>query len=307
METKIEVAVLVRDIEEKLKTIYQNETLREQYAWWIVEAISHKTRAALIAHTTVSFTPQQHEQLATWLNKIINEHMPLQYLIGSVPFYTVEILVEPPVLIPRPETEEWTCALIEQLLNNHGTHLTILDLCCGSGCIALALANALKGSTVYASDLADHALALTKKNCIHNSIHNVITLHSNLFDAIPDDLRFDLIVSNPPYIARDVWQTLDTSVTTWEDPHALIAEEEGLAIIKKIIAEAPRFIKHNETLKAHRLPNLMLEIGYDQGGAVAHLFEEAGYSNIVVHKDLEGKDRVVSGRIEHVAATKNRQ
>lgn len=306
MDTKkVAVSALVRDIEEKLNTVYQSPTLRTQYAWWILEAILKTTQAELIINPAIIFAPAHQEQLALWLNKMIHEHMPIQYLIGTVPFGDVEILVEPPVLIPRPETEEWTMAIIEQLTKNHCTSLAILDLCCGSGCIALALGKTLPGSTIYAVDNAEHALALTKKNSVHNEISHVVTMHSDLFTAIPDDMRFDIIVSNPPYIARDVWNQLDTSVTTWEDPHALIAENEGLAIIEKIIKGAPRFIKQNEQLEKNKIPNLMIEIGYDQGNAVATLFTSAGYTDVTIHKDLEGKDRVVSGRINNVAAAKN--
>lgn len=303
MDTKITVFALARDIEQQLFAVYADPMLSEQYAWWMLETILRKTPAQLIADQTIALTEEQRNTIQHWLDQMINEHMPIQYLIGSVPFHDVEILVEPPVLIPRPETEEWTINLINQLTQLHPAHFTIADLCAGSGCIAIALGRSLKGSTIYAIDNAPHAIALTKKNSIHNQLQNVIVMSSDLFEAIPDDVRFDLIVSNPPYIARDAWQNLDLSVTTWEDPHALIAEDHGLALIKKIIHEAPRFLKRNAPLAEKKLPNLMLEIGFDQGEAVAQLFAQAGYSNIRIHKDLEGKDRVVSGRIEDVAIT----
>jgi len=298
-----DVIAATRQISKQLQTIYADPILCQQYAWWILEAITKKNKAELIAQKTIMLSPAQQKTINQWLDKLINEKMPIQYLIGFVPFNGVTILVEPPVLIPRPETEEWCLNLIKQLNLLENKQLTILDLCAGSGCIALALAKALPQATIYAGDLSQEAIDLIKRNIIHNKVSNITELHSDLFAAIPLGMSFDLIVSNPPYVSKDEWKELDPSVTIWEDPSALIANNDGLTVIKKIIKQAPSFIKSNSEMKQKNIPQLILEIGHQQGQAVIQLMKQMGYNNILVSKDLEQKDRTVSGRVDNVAHT----
>lgn len=294
------IATVITDIQESLLTVYDDPTLCRQYAWWTLETITDTNKAALIAHNTINLTPAQQQTLEAWLTKMITEKMPIQYLIGSVPFNDLDILVEPPTLIPRPETEEWCLTLIEQLLPLANTKLSILDLCCGSGCIALALAKALPASCVHASDIADTALALSKKNAVHNNIINVTFIKSDLFDALPHPSTYDLIVSNPPYITPQEWQELDESVAKWEDKNALVAQHNGLELLKKIIEQAPAYIQKNDAMQQKHIPQLVVEIGYLQGQAVADLMHAAGYNNVTIHTDLEGKDRVVTARMDNI-------
>jgi len=179
--------------------------------------------------------------------------------------------------------------------------ISILDLATGSGCIALALAYHLPLATIVATDSADTALTLTKKNSEHNKLQNVICIKSDLFMSIPIDVRFDLIVSNPPYIALSEISDLDVSVTQWEDHKALFADDDGLAIIKQIIAQAPCFIKKNNEMQNKNIPQVVIEIGCTQGALVKDLMSSACYNDVLVHKDLEGKDRFVTGRVDYVA------
>lgn len=294
------ITSLIADIAHKLHQIYKDPVLCEQYAWWILEAITCKKQAQLIA-ASVELTAAQHEQVQVWLNRIINDQMPIQYLIGTVPFNNVEILVEPPILIPRPETEEWCFNLIEQLKKVAHKNVTILDLCSGTGCIALALGKALPQAQIYATDINPQAVTLGIKNAYHNKIANVAFLESDLFDALPRELRFDLIVSNPPYIKPSAWNTLDASVTKWEDKRALIAEHNGLAIIERIISQTPHYIRTNADLQQHEIPQLILEIDYDQGARVATLMKAAHFNQVQIVKDLEGNDRIAQGRVDNVA------
>ncbi len=307
MKENTSIISLIHEIEQQLQQVYDELTLCRQYAWWMLEAITQKDKATLIAQQTISLSPQEQVTLDHWIGKQIDEHMPLQYLLGTVPFNGVEILVEPPVLIPRPETEEWTIKLIQQLKQLTNTKLTILDLCAGTGCIALAIAKAFPNATVYASDISDEALALAQKNAQHNNINNVTCIKSDLFASMPHNNQFDLIVSNPPYVAPEEWKNLDTSVTTWEDSQALIAQDEGLSIIKQIIQQAPHFIKANDQMQQRTIPQLVIEIGYKQGPKVVQLMKEAGFTNIQLHKDLERKDRVISGRVKNVAPGSNKK
>lgn len=283
---------------------FSDITLCQQYAWWTIEAITKQDQAHLIASQKITLTPEQEALLADWCHKIIDQHMPIAYLLGMVPFNDIEILVQPPTLIPRPETEEWTTQLLSDLKKIHQKDITIIEPCTGTGCIALALAHGLPNASVWATDIALSAIALAYKNAQHNNVHNVTFLHGDLFDVIPTHVRADIIVVNPPYISEQEWQTLDQSVTTWEDKHALVAPHDGLAIIQKIIAQAPRWLQENQELSHRTIPQVMIEIGYNQADAVVALMQDAQYNAIHVHKDLEGKNRVVSGRIDYVGITK---
>ncbi len=294
---------LVIEIEHSLYATYNDPLVCNQYAWWIIERITHKDKSMLLAQETIFLTDEQKDTLTMWLEKLNKENMPIAYLFGNVPFNDVDILVEPPTLIPRPETEEWCVALINRLEPFKNNQLTLLDLCCGSGCIAIALAKALPHATVYAVDKAPTALELTKKNSLHNKVTNVIPLSSDLFNDLDPDIRFDIIVSNPPYIPSQEWHSLDTTVTAWEDRDALIADDNGLAIIKKIIKDAPRFIKNNNDLEKRAVAQIIIEIDHTQGHLVQQLMQAAHYNNSSVHKDLEGKDRTVSARVDHVATS----
>jgi release factor glutamine methyltransferase len=303
MSQKVSVAQLTNYMAHQLEKRYADPVLCDQYTWWTLETITKQDEAHLIAQENIMLTPEQQKKIDHWLDQMINHNMPIQYLIGSVPFDGVDILVKSPVLIPRPETEEWTMHLIEQLKKLDNKKLSIIELCTGSGCIAVALAHALPQATIYATDIFSDAIALTKKNASHNEVTNIHTIESDLFDMIPKTTKVDLIAVNPPYIALEDWQKLDLSVTQWEDKKALVAPHHGLAIIERIIFQAPTFLKQNDEMAQKKIPQLVIEIDYTQAAGVRTLAEQAGFHQIQVWKDLEGKDRVVTGSISHVATT----
>jgi release factor glutamine methyltransferase len=182
--------------------------------------------------------------------------------------------------------------LIETLTQSLNSSLTILDLATGSGCIAIALAQAFPESRIYATDIAGYALELAEKNATYNKVSTIEFKKSDVYANIPPDLLFDLIVSNPPYIAPEEWESLDSSVSKWEDPKALAAPDHGLAIIKKIIKEGPIWLKKD---RPQNIPSLVIEIGYLQGPAVKELMEQAGFKKVEIKKDLAGKDRTIWG------------
>lgn len=295
------VAHLQHDIKKKLEKKFDDETLCDQYAWWLIEAVAHRAKEQLILEQRLVLNDDQLAQLTDWLNKIINKSMPIQYAIGFVPFLSVELFVEPPTLIPRPETEEICANLINQLIKLNNKKITILDIGTGSGCIALSLAKELPYATVYATDIADKALDLAARNAKHNELKNVIFLHSNVFTNVPVNIFFDLIISNPPYISEKEWEELDDSVAQWEDRNALVSQNDGLALIERIVKQTPNFLQKNKEMEQHNIPQLILEIGYKQADAVSRLLENAGFDAITIQKDLEGKDRSVTGRVKNVA------
>lgn len=297
MKKQTKLITLLRETTIALTKCYDDSTLRKQYAWWMIEAITGKSQASLLTSDFIDWSDAQQKKLESWIERQVSNHEPLQYILGSVPFSAVNILVKPPILIPRPETEEWTSVLINHLKKLKNQKLVILDLCCGSGCIAIALAKALPKAQVYGADINNQAIALSQTNGRHNQCNNVTFLRSDLFKDISPTFKFDMIVSNPPYIPAKQWQSLDDSVKNWEDKNALIAAEDGLAIIKKIIDDAPDYLQENKELRDTNIPQLIIEIDYNQGKAVADYMKEKRYLQIKIHEDLEGKERVVTGRI----------
>lgn len=296
------VNTIISLIKNKLAAKFDDPILCHQYAWWLLQAITQQSELELITTQEIEWTNTQQAQLDDALDKIINQNMPLAYLLGSMPFAGLDILVQPPVLIPRAETEEWVCDLLDQMQNLRNGKLTILDLCTGSGCIALAFADAFPKAHVLATDISEEALKLARQNAKHNQISNVTFLHSNLFDAIAETNKFDLILANPPYIPESQWSTLEPSVKNWEDKNALIASDAGMALIKKIIDQAPKYLKDNELLEKNNIPQLAIEIDATQGTTLSTYLKNRGYTHISIIKDLEGKDRLACGRIVDVAS-----
>jgi len=300
MEQSQNITHIIKNIEQALLVRYNDQYLCQQYAWWMLQAITKKTHTQLLAHQTVQLTAQQKAQLYDWIDRLVIDHKPLAYILGKTPFSNLEILIEPPILIPRPETEEWVIAFIEQLQKKISEQtITILDLCSGSGCIGLAFAKAFPRARIYAVDISPIAIELGKKNASHNGVTNITFIQSDLFTAIPEGLKFDIIVSNPPYIAQSEYEQLDPAVSKWEDKNALVAPDNGLELIEKIIIQAQHYIKSSTTT----IQQLGIEIGYQQGPQVFQFMKSHGYTNVQVNKDLQGNDRFVTGRINRVAQT----
>jgi release factor glutamine methyltransferase len=290
---KKNVNVLLHQITEKIAFLYDDRTLAVQNAWDLLEKLTNTSEENLIIAREISLSIKQEETLRDWLDKLTNQHMPLQYILGSVPFLDVTIFVEPPILIPRPETEEWCEKLIETIKKTKLKKLSILDVCTGSGCIALALAKALPESFIVATDIHEKALALAKKNKLANNLANVDIIYADIFTGIPKNTTFDIIVGNPPYIAPEEWNSLQPEVKDWEDKQALVAADHGLALLSTIIAQAPKFLNASSLM-----PALWLEIGYQQGPTVKAIMQKAGFNQVSIVKDWYGKDRVVTGYYE---------
>ena len=249
---------LIKKIEHQLEPCYADQILRHQSAWWMLEEITQKTKSELLAHDSVTLDDAQKEKLDDWIQQQVEKKIPLQYLIGWVPFGDLHIFVEPPVLIPRPETEEWTLRIADTLRKLKNKKINILDLCTGTGCIGLALAHALPQAQVVTTDLSPYALALAKKNAAHNNIKNITFIESDMFESIPTHNQFDLIVSNPPYISPKEYDQLDESVRAWEDPQALRAQDEGFALIRIIVEQSPAYLKENKELAQHGINQLFI-------------------------------------------------
>lgn len=208
-------------------------------------------------------------------------HVPLQHILGKAYFYGLEFYVSPSVLIPRPETE----LLVEQALKSLHAGMSVLDLCTGSGCIAITVSTQCPGIKTDASDVSSEALEVARKNA-DASKAPVNFIQSDLFEGITT--QYDMILSNPPYISQAEMQTLMPEVKD-HDPHlALYGGIDGLDFYKKITANAP----------AHLNPDgiLMMEIGAGQAYDVSTLLKENDFTDIQIIQDLNGLDRIVTGR-----------
>lgn len=205
---------------------------------------------------------------------------PLAYILEERWFMGLRFWVTPAVLIPRQDTELLAELAIERIRSRQLSE--VLDLCTGSGCLAICLAH-YTGAQVVASDISEEALAVAQKNArLHGA--NIRFVASDLFQKIPG--RFSLITANPPYIREDEYAGLMREVRDFEPDLALLAGKDGLDFYRRLAREAG----------AHLLPGgeLLLEIGCTQGQAVSSLLKEAGFSQIEVYPDLAGKERVVS-------------
>jgi release factor glutamine methyltransferase len=215
---------------------------------------------------------------------------PLQYVLGEWGFRHLTLAVDRRVLIPRPETE-----LVAELALAKaaavGPTRTVADLGTGSGAIGLSLAFELPrgGTTVWLTDVSEDALDVARANLagIGPAAANVRLAAGSWFDALPANVRFDVIVSNPPYVAVGA-PDLEESVGEWEPHGALFAGADGLDDIRVLVTGAPARLADGGWL--------VLEIGADQGGAVMTLLREHGYGDVEVQPDLAGRDRIALGR-----------
>ncbi|MCH9023214.1 MAG: peptide chain release factor N(5)-glutamine methyltransferase, partial [Planctomycetes bacterium] len=219
-------------------------------------------------------------------------HEPIAYLTQNAHFYSLQLHVTPDVLIPRPETELLVDQAIDFLrLETDLNHPRVLDLCTGTACIALAIAANSEETQLLATDKSPSALAVAQKNITTCDLTSRVTLlESDLFEALDPHLnQFDLIVSNPPYIATEEFDRLPPNVRNFEPPEALLAGADGLDAIRNILRDAHRFLKKNAPL--------MIEVAYNQADSVIALFKKSQYlDRIETIKDPLGHRRIVKAR-----------
>ena len=225
---------------------------------------------------------ENEEKYFSLIEKHIKEDVPLSHLVGFEYFYDRKFKVTKDVLSPRMETEELIYRVVEYVKSTKKNNLKILDLCTGSGIIAITLKKELSQFSidVVASDISEEAIKVAKENAhVHDA--TIKFIQSDIFDNIAD--KFDIIVSNPPYIDRKDEVTMQDNVLKY-DPHlALFAEEEGMYFYRKIIEQANDYLNENGVI--------FFEIGYDQKDKIIKLADLNGYS-AEVYKDINGRDRM---------------
>jgi release factor glutamine methyltransferase len=220
----------------------------------------------------------------TAINELVQQRItgqPVAYLVGYRDFWTLRLKVTPATLIPRPETE----LLVETALTlfSADEEINLIDLGTGTGAIALSIASERPGWHITATDASSDALAVAIENAETIQLHNVTLLQSHWFDDIADTATYDMIISNPPYVAEDAEHLRQRGVR-YEPQAALRAGSDGLNDIRIIIPASKKHLKKNGWL--------LLEHGFDQGETVLALFKQHGFRNIQQKKDLAGHTRI---------------
>ena len=252
----------------------------------LMQFILNKPRQYLLVYDNEPLTLRQEVDYFKAIKKMING-IPLQHITHMQEFMKMNFYVNEDVLIPRPDTE----VLVEEVIAiaNKINAKKILDLCTGSGAIAISLAKYIENSKITAVDISKKALSVAKLNAKNNEVENQITfVESDLFDKLNKE-KYDMIVSNPPYIKKKVIKTLDKEVQQ-EPKIALDGGYDGLDFYRKIIYQSYEYLK----FKGY----LCLEIGYDQKIDVIELIEnEEKYGDTYCKKDLYGNDSVIVTKI----------
>ena len=212
---------------------------------------------------------------------------PIPYILGVWEFFSIELKVRAPMLVPRPETEH----LVEVVIAEIGkAPVRVLELGVGTGCVSLAIAKGAPNATITGTDINPAAIVLTRENVALHGLDARVTLHEgDLFDALPDGTAaYHVICSNPPYIESGDWDELSPSIRNYEDVGALLSGPDGLGHIRRIVAEAPRWL----------LPGglLAFEIGMGQHVPVRTLLEQHGYTGVAMVNDLAGIPRIACGK-----------
>ena len=240
-------------------------------------------QAALLTHPERLLTPAEADQLESFLKRRLASE-PMQYITGSQEFFGLLFEVTPAVLIPRPETEHLVEAALEHIAPE--TNARIVDVGTGSGAIAVSLAHARPQSHLTAVDLSPASLEVARRNAQrHGVLDRVTFLQSNLLGAVPG-ADFDMVVSNPPYIAEG--EVLESQVSNYEPHPALYAGPTGLEVYERLIPEARKVLKPGGWL--------LLEIGFGQQPAVEALLR--GWRSVSVVHDLQGIPRVLQAQTQ---------
>lgn len=247
-------------------------------AWYLLEHVTGMNRATYFLKAEEEMPPAEQEAYERLLEKR-RERIPLQYITGSQEFMGYSFLVSPATLIPRQDTE----ILVEEV-SKTAEGKRILDLCTGTGCILLSLAKLCCLERAVGTDISPETIETAKKNAELLFVEAGFYC-GDLFLAVPEGERFDIIVSNPPYIPSAVIHTLMPEVREHEPMSALDGDADGLKFYREIVEHAKEYLtEHGQ---------IFFEIGCEQGAAVSALLEAQGFQNIRVIKDLAGLDRVV--------------
>lgn len=266
------------------EAILLEKGLDQNAAEILLETRMGLSRSELWMEMSRELEPNHEEQFQADFDRYLAGE-PVQYILKTAPFYGYDFLVTEDVLIPRPETEELV-ACAETFLKKHPV-MNVLDVCTGSGIIAIALKKAFPNITFTASDISGPALAVAKKNALLLNA-DVRFVETDLLETFKHNgERFDMIIANPPYISEAEKAAMSDYVLKNEPSLALFAENDGMAIYERFVDNLKYVLNTSFWVG--------VEIGYTQGERVKQLFEKSyPHSTILIHKDINSKDRYVT-------------
>lgn len=267
-------------LDEGCKYLKDNDIIEFKIdGWYLLSHILKIDRAQFLLDYDKEINETQYRKYKELIKKRAN-HVPLQYITGYTEFMGLKIKVNEHVLIPRQETE----ILVEEVMKISGNN-KILDLCTGSGCIITSLMKLANVSMGVGADISKEALVVARGNAKNNDVE-VTFIESDLFDKVTG--KFDIIVSNPPYIPKNDIKGLSPEVRDYEPYLALDGKEDGLYFYKRIIKDARKYLEPKGYL--------FFEIGYNQADDLMKMLKAEDIHEIQVIKDLAGHDRVIKAR-----------
>ena len=270
-----------------LEGLYPIEELKS-FFYLLAEKYLNLSRINIALQLNNELTHEEQSSFYKALDRLRN-HEPIQYILGETEFFGMLITVNKQVLIPRPETEELVSWIIEDVDKNEAT---ILDIGTGSGCIAISLAKKLNNAVVSAIDISTRAIEVAKKNTLINNVNIEFSRVDVLnFEADSDlqhkwESKFDIIVSNPPYVRMQEKKLMKLNVVNHEPDIALFVEDDDpLLFYRKISQLSKQYLRHNGTL--------YLEINEYLGLEMEKMLNKAGFKHVLLKKDMFGKNRMI--------------
>jgi release factor glutamine methyltransferase len=266
----------------------KNDEHPRRSAEWLLSSATGLSRVELYAYYDRPLSPEERARYRALVARRA-EGMPLQYATGEMPFRHLVVRVEPGVFIPRPETEVLVDVALEHL--SALDEPLVVDLCTGSGCVAVSIASEHSGSRVWAVELGEVAFRTSCRNTLHAGVEDrVQVVHGDLFDPLPAELlgNVDFIVSNPPYIPSSDLPDLPSEVLGFEPREALDGGPDGLDVFRRIADQAGRWLREDG--------GIAVELDSGRVADAAVLLEDQGYVGVTVRKDLTGRDRIVYAR-----------
>lgn len=275
---------MINNLIKKLEAIAGSTEQAQYEAWLLLEKITGLSRVILLVKGQPLTLGQQKA-----LDELVEQRLqgkPLAYILGDIPFAGITLAIRPPILIPRPETEEMVAWVINRFAQYRDEPIVVLDMCTGSGCIALALAAAFPAWQIVGVDINPAAVELAQENKNMLALNNVSFILGSLFNSVMWARPFDFIVSNPPYISEFSCSLVGKDVLAWEDKGALFADDNGYAFYHELIAQAKKLITVPHEDRLH----LIFEFGVDQKDMAQYLSQK-GCRSIEIHKDCAGVNR----------------
>lgn len=280
---------IISQISSQLQTAYPEDEARS-LAWWIMEELTGKSRTELqFGCKDTAFSPIMQEKSQEIISRLLHFE-PIQYIFGHTLWCGLDLLVTPATLIPRPETAE----LVERInlkseILNLKSQIHVLDVGTGSGCIAIALKKAHPSWSITGIDISPEAIAIARENARRNNVEVRFEVADIFSDEIEDFGTFDVVVSNPPYICEHEKSEMRRNVLNFEPSTALfVPDSDPLLFYRRIASLA---------FNLSPFTYLFFEINEAFGPQLSAMLDSLGYTDIQIHKDIYGKDRIIEARM----------